>query len=85
MKKTYKKFSEAQIKVLKEYWALACDDYNELWDKLEITEKMMQKELRIPELEFFYSEHGGGIAGIGTQWASEGRKYELLQSEDLED
>ena len=80
-KKTYKKFSEQEIKKLKGWWTLSCEAYNELYDKLEALEKGMQKELGIPELEFFYGV--GGITGIGTQYAPDGKKYELLEADVL--
>ena len=80
----HKRFSEAQVKKLKMYWASAMESTDRYREMLDSIETVMQTDLDIPTLEFFWSEIDG-LAGIGTQWADESEKFGLLQAEDLED
>ncbi len=82
MKKTYKKFSEAEISKLRMYWLLARDEHSRVSDRVAEIEKTMEEDLGIHNLEFFYND--GQLVGIGTFYAPDGERYELLQSEELE-
>ena len=76
-KKIYKKFSEAQIKKLKKYYAMALELQETLTGGIFMLESDMRKDMKLDLFIFF--DDFGCIAGIG----SEDRSWELLQDDIL--
>lgn len=76
-----KKFTKTQKKKLKRYWKAQEKVWDEFLTEIGTLETIMQRDLKIPNLEFYWSKFEGSIVGIGTA----DRDYELLQYEDLEE
>lgn len=73
-----RKFTEKEIKKLKKYWKELQKLQEDFDFQVGVLESLMQRELKIDDLEFFMSD--GGYCGIGNF----SRTIELLQEDKLE-
>ena len=80
-KKKYSlKLNKKQVAILKEAWKQFESDYDVLWRLIKSTEKWMQKETGIKDLEFIEDTmFGGEWTGIGNC----SRTMKLYRREDL--
>jgi len=66
--------NKKQLKAMKEGWKQLQKDEEKFWEMVQATEKWMQKETGITDLEFFKVD--GEFVGIGN----ESRSMKLIQS-----
>ena len=74
------KWTKKQEKKLKKYWKSAMEIQDKYINNLDTIEEVMERDLDISALEFFWNEFGE-LVGIGNQWAKDEDKYELWKGE----
>ena len=79
MKNYSVKPNKAQLKVMKQYWAILKQKEENFFQEINILEKELADATRINNIEFFMSEYGY-YCGIG----STGRTMDLIHAHELE-